>query len=128
GGARRGRGGVEWGGGGERGRGRWVGGDDVGLAGNMLAQMSRQRAVVDVVAAAGATADQHIDRFALVELFHALRECRGGARQQDDACKRNPDRHVHASSARVGQWLPYFRSIAAKKPSRRNLSISAVSI
>jgi hypothetical protein len=64
---------VERAGGGKPGRGRHILGDDVGIAGNVTRQMAGKDAGIGVIAAAGAAADQHGDRFVSVEFFDRLR-------------------------------------------------------
>src|SRR5262245_46209308 len=67
------RGGVESSRGREPCGGRLVARNDVRVARNVLAEMAAERTEIDVVAAARATPDHHVDRTALVELLDALR-------------------------------------------------------
>ena len=53
----------------ERARARHVLRHDLRIAGNMAAEIARQRAAIEVVAAAGGKADQHVDGFAGIEII-----------------------------------------------------------
>jgi hypothetical protein len=44
--------------------------DNVGFTGNVLTEMARNKSSVRIVATAGATADDELDGFALVEVLH----------------------------------------------------------
>src|SRR5205085_687027 len=46
--------------------------NDIRMSRNVLAEVTRKRAEINVIAAARAAADQHIDRPALVEVLDAL--------------------------------------------------------
>jgi hypothetical protein len=79
--------------------------DDRRLAGNVLAHVLSQKTAVDVVAAAGAVADDHGDRLAFVEIFHRIgaRLAREGSRDQQ--CRHRPP-HQHFFPPDCAAWFP----------------------
>ena len=87
--------------------------------------MPRKDAGIGVIAAASTAADQHRNRFAVIEFLDALR--RAGRRAGGDRQNQSRERVYGNPHRRERRQRRYFCCIAAKKPSDPSVSIKLVS-
>ena len=66
---------------------------DARIAGDVLADVASHQPRLDVVLAAGADPDQHVDRLAAVEVRHRIGLCR---RRRNDQCQRQRAANVQS--------------------------------
>ena len=111
---------------------------DIGVSGDVLAEMARQQPAVEIVAAADAVADDQIDGLALVEILDAVgacaldRESESASKPPAAAQRRGSESTLSCSSCRIfqlavmtaGQYAARHFAIACAAFSRTGFGVA----